>query len=138
MLTSLYSVWNHFPFVFLQWSMFKLKYKTVPFGIRTGTHHKVKLKYLLTPPQQFRVTLLFGLYWRGVSLNLFLMRWLVISANQLVFWTRNVDKYQTVIDFLSFFRHVASSWTRSWCLYSSTCTVKRIFFCWSVLLVTGS
>ena len=52
--------------------MFKLKYKVPPFGNRTGTLRKVKLKYLLTPPREFRVTFLFGPYWRGVSLTLLL------------------------------------------------------------------
>ena len=51
--------------------------------------------YLLTPPRQFRVNLFFGPYWSGVSHILLLMRRLVISAKQIVFWTGNVDKFQT-------------------------------------------
>jgi len=63
----LYSIWSHFPFGIRQCSLFKLKYKVPPFGNRTGTYRKVKLKYLLDPPRRFRVTLLFGSNWRGVS-----------------------------------------------------------------------
>jgi hypothetical protein len=84
---------------FVEWSVFKLKYKVPPFGNRTGTHRKVKLKYLLTPPRLFRVTFLFGPYWKGVSHILLLDEMAGHICEQIVFGTRNVDKFQTVTDF---------------------------------------